>query len=166
MNDITEFTFKTKTGECRVSAEKLTLTRHDIGTKSDRENTNDPIYSYLLLYCLGGIAAMIYSVLQIVKHVYVSGAFFFVIGILLFWNVIASRKNSGLNLIHRNVVESVSVRPPRPPWTRGYFIIRFLHNGKLRHRLVMLPGSLSGGKEEFPRAVSALKAAGWLNSNQ
>jgi hypothetical protein len=162
MNNEAEYTFRTKTGTCMISPERLVLTRDGTTGKVAQFLYGRSIHRGLIIYGIIGTAVLIFGIWQIIEENYISGVFFLLIGIYLFWNVIASWNNSGLNQIERSTVQSIDIQPPKPPLTRGYFTINFTHNGKKRKRLVMLPGSLSGGEEEYKKALSAMKETGWL----
>jgi hypothetical protein len=162
MNSETEYTFETKTGTCTISPSRLVLTRQGKVGKLSQLMWGKSVYRGLAIYSIVGAIALGYGIWQLIDKSFVSGAFFCLIGAYLFWNVIASRNNSAVNLIERSAVQSVDVEPPRPPYTRGYFIIHFVHKGKKRRRLVGLPGGLSGASDEYSKALAAMKDAGWL----
>jgi hypothetical protein len=162
MNSETEYTFRTKTGVCKLSAERLVLTREAKTGKVMRILYGRSIHRGLILYGVFGTIFLLLGVWQIIEEQYISGMLFVLIGIYLFWNVIASWNNSSLNQIERSTVQSVEIQPPKPPLTRGYFKINFTHNGKKRKRLVMMPGVMSGGDEEYQKALSMMKETGWL----
>jgi hypothetical protein len=42
----------------------------------------------------------------------------------------------------------------------------FEENGKIRKRLILLPGSLENGREEYARAESIMRASGLLTMNK
>ena len=81
----------------------------------------------------------------------------------LVWDVVSSRNNSATPVIERSNILSVSAHSPRPPLTRGYFKVQFTDNGKERRRLIMLPGILSNGKQEYVHALEIMKQSGLLN---
>ena len=116
----------------------------------------------LAIYSLLGIIILAYGVLLLIGRSFVYGALFSAVGLFAFWNVIVSWNNSATNLIERGSVLSVDVHPPRHPFARGYFTIHFLHDGKKRKRLVGLPGIMSGGRQEYTRALAAMQQAGWI----
>lgn len=162
MNSEDEYTFRTKTGICAVSPEKLILTREVTTGKVARILFGKSIRLGLIVYGFIGAIALVFGIWQIIGRHYLGGVFLLLVGIYLYWNVIASWNNSSLNQIERSAVESIDIKPPKPPVTRGYFTINFRHNGKMRKRLIMLPGSMSGGDEEYKKALSVMKETGWL----
>jgi hypothetical protein len=114
----------------------------------------------LAIYSIVGTIALVYGIWQLINQRLISGVFSCIVGAYLFWNVIASWNNSAANLIERSAVQSVDVKPPHPPFTSGYFTVHFVHKGKKRKRLVMLPG----GSEEYTKALAAMQEAGWSTS--
>jgi hypothetical protein len=162
MNNETEYTFKTKTGICKLSPERIVLTREAKTGKVPQFLYGRSIHRGLILYGVFGTIFLLLGVWQIIEEQYISGTLFVLIGIYLFWNVIASWNNSSLNQIERSAVQSIDIQPPKPPLTRGYFTINFTHNGKKQKRLVMMPDAISGGEEEYQKALSMMKETGWL----
>jgi hypothetical protein len=162
MNSVTEYTFRTKTGTCIVSPGKLELIRQGAVGKAANFMYGKSIRRGLFIYGVLGIIALIFGIWQLIDKSYIGGVLLCVIGAYFFWNVIASWNNSALNQIERSTVQSIDINPPNPPFTRGYFVIHFEYQGKMRKRLVMLPGTVSGGSEEYPKALSAMKETGWL----
>jgi hypothetical protein len=162
MTGETEYTFNTKTGTCTVSPTRLVLTRQGEVGQAARFMYGKSVRRGLAIYSVLGAVTLVYGVWQLINQSYLVGALFCLIGAYLFWNVIASWNNSSINLIERSAVQSVEVQPPKARLSSGYFIIHFVHNGKKRKRLVMLPGAAYGGAEEYPGALAAMKAAGWL----
>jgi hypothetical protein len=162
MNNENEYTFRTKTGVCTVSPSRLVLTRRGVVGKAAQATLGNSIYRVLIINGILGIAALVYGIWSLIDNNVASGLFFCIIGVFLLLNVILSRNNSVTGFIERSTVKSVEAHPPRPPFTRGYFIIHFLHNSKEHKRMVMLPGSLSGGNAEYPKALAIMKKTGWL----
>jgi hypothetical protein len=161
MNDETEYTFKTKTGACVVSPDKLVLHREGTVGPVAKFMWGKSVFRGLVIYGILGLGALALGVTLLVNGHFVYGILVLITGAYLLWNVIASRNNSSAGLIERSTLRSVDVQPPNPPFTRGYFVIHFLQKGRERKRLVMLPG-LSGGDDEYPKALAAMRKTGWL----
>jgi hypothetical protein len=162
MNTENEYTFITSTGTCTVSRGRLVFTRQAPAGKLARLMWGKSIYRGLAIYGAGGLLALALGIWLLIHGSTAYGVLFGVVAAYLFWNVIASWNNSGANSIERPAVQSVEARPPRPPGMRGYFIVYFTEKDKKRKRLIMLPGSKFGGDEEYPKALAAMKEAGWL----
>ena len=162
MNREAEYTFNTKTGTCTVSPDKLTLTRDAPVGKLANFLYGKSVRRGLIIYALIGALALFFGVWEIIHQSYVIGVILILIGIYFFWNVIASWNNSSLNIIERKSVQSIEIKPPKPPVTRGYLLVIFSYKGKKQQRLIMLPGALSAGDEEYSQTIAALKETGWL----
>ena len=114
------------------------------------------------IYGVLGTAALASGGWSLLGGKAVAGVPLSLIGTLFLWNVIASRKNSATPVIERATIKSVEAHPPRPPATRGYFIVWFEEGGTLRKRIIMLPGCLEAGGAEYERAEAVMRGAGLL----
>lgn len=157
----TGYTFRTKTGLCTITPEQIVLTRTGLRGATAAAVYGSSIGRSLVLYSVVGGGALLWGFWLLARGS-LSGAFLVLIGLFLLWNVFASRSNSAAAAIARAAIQTVEAHPPRPPLTRGYFTVHFLEDGKARQRLIMLPGSMSNGQEEYKQAVAAMHAAGLL----
>lgn len=155
--------FKTKTGTCEVTRERLVLTRSGLTGNAARGLIGNSKIRVLVLYGIVGISALVYAVIMILSENYGQAALFGLIGVYLGYNVFASLNNSATPEIERSEVENIVIHPPRPPLTRAYFVVHFLRDGKSKKRLILLPGSMSGGSNEYENALTILRDAGWTN---
>jgi hypothetical protein len=114
----------------------------------------------LVIYSLLGIAALAYGIWSLSNRDSMAGTIYCIVGGLFIWNVLASQNNSAAPVIERNAIRIVKAHAPHPPATRGYFSVVFEENGKERRRLIMLPGSMSGGQKEYKRALEVMRASG------
>lgn len=151
-------TFRTKTGVCHVTREELTLEREGRMSRLLFGQARPPAATYLLISVAAAGAGVLGWQAGSPGLIGVGTA----APLLLLFAAI-SVGYSGTNRIARAEAESVVAHPPNPPRTRGYVDVRFRRGGTLRRRLIMLPGSRSGGAEEWPRALEALRHAGWLS---
>ena len=78
--------------------------------------------------------------------------------------VLRGRNLSAVPEIPLASIQKVEAHWPRPPLTRGYFIVHFTESQKPRQRIIMLPGSLSKGGAEFEKAIRVLTASGLLKA--
>ncbi|MDD5094647.1 MAG: phosphoribosylaminoimidazolesuccinocarboxamide synthase, partial [Dehalococcoidia bacterium] len=65
-------------------------------------------------------------------------------------------------VIERSDILSIEAHPPLP-LTRGYIAVNFMENGRRRQRSIMLPGNLLHGKQEYQKALQAMRDAGLLD---
>lgn len=119
----------------------------------------------VLIVYLGLAAGFAFSgVRSIFDGQVVMGGLLCLFSLYLVQGVFRSRGLSAASEVLRASVQHVDVHRPRPPLTRGYFVVHFVENGEPRKRLIMLPGSLAGGRSEFEKAIRVLKTAGLLKT--
>jgi len=162
MNEVQEYQFRTKTGFCTITPQQIILERQ--GVRGEVANTvfGSGIHRALAIYTVLGIAALAFGVLLYFQGATVSGVVYSLLGLIFLSNAFTSRNNSAAPVIERSAIQSVEAHPPRPPFTRGYFSVWFMENGRKRRRLIILPGSFSGGDEEYRKALTVLQEAGLL----
>lgn len=163
MGEETSRIFKTKTGTCQVTREKLVLTRSGLTGNAARGLFGNSITRALVLYGTVGFAALVYAVIMILSENYGQAVLFGLIGVYFAYNVFASFKNSATPEIERSEVKNIVIHSPRPPLTRAYFVVHFVRDGKSKKRLIVLPGSMSDGNIEYENALSILQNEGWTN---
>lgn len=149
--------FRTKTGYCHVLPDKIVLTRNGIIGDISKVAASNTVARFLFLY--GLVAAwLLYSAVdhflkdeRFISLVWLLMATFLIQGIFKSWN------NSATPVIDRNKIKSTSFHPARKGLTRAYFEIFFEEaSGKIKKRLIMLPGSLSNGEIETQKAVEIM----------
>ena len=162
----TEQTFKTKTGFCHITEDKVVLTRDGIIGNVAELTTGNSIVRLLIIY--GLIAAlMIYNAYNDFKN---ENWFFFGLyligGIYLTYTVFKSLNLSATPIIERNKIKNVEFKSAKKFLTRSYFKVNFEQNdGKIKSRLIMLPGSLNDGTNETEKAIEIMKNAGLIKNN-
>lgn len=83
--------------------------------------------------------------------------------ILFTYDVFRSRNNSAAPVLDRSSIKRVVFKAAVPGATRAFFEVYFTDTlGKERKRLIMLPGSLTGGPEETEKALRIMRAEGLL----
>lgn len=166
MNGVVEHRFRTKTGTCIITAERIVLERQGIRGTAAKGIYGNTINRALIIYGVLGMFALVAGSWLLANKSYVSGGALCLVSVCCLWNVFVSRNNSATAVIERSTIQSVEAHAPRPPLTRGYFLVRFLEKGEERRRLIMLPGSMSHGNEEYHRALSAMREAGLMDGKQ
>jgi len=129
-----------------------------------QRSVGDSISRVLVMYGVIGFALAALGVSLVANGSALQGAITGGFGGFLLWSVFASRNNSATPVIERSAIRRVEARPPRPPLARGYFVVTFEEGGKERRRLILLPGSMSGGRAEYDKARDVLTAAGLLTA--
>jgi hypothetical protein len=166
MGEVTEYTFRTKTGTCVITLDKILLTREKVRGAIVQRIMGNSICRVLLVYGLFGLSAVAIGVWSFTNGDSSEGTIPCLIGTFFRFNVITSRNNSATPVIDRSAIHSIKAHPPHPPATRGYFRVKFEEDGKICKRLIMLPGSMENGREEYARAEAIMHASGLLTMNK
>lgn len=151
-------TFKTKTGYCQVLPDKIVLSRDGISGNVAEVIVGRNISQALIIYSVVTVI-LFYSAIE----KYLDGKIFeptllIAIGLLLLYSILGSLNNSATPLIVRNRITDVQLKKGIKGLTRARFEILFKdQNEKIKKRLIMLPGSLSGGSEEMESALKIMK---------
>jgi hypothetical protein len=163
VDNVTECSFRTKTGTCTVTPQQIVLARQGFGGSLARLLYGQSILRLRILYGVLGAASLALGVWAFTSDDYVTGVLLSAMALVCLWSLIASRGDSAATTIERNAVTSVDVHEPHPPLTRGYLVVHFLEKGRECQRAIMLPGSTGGGGKEFKKAVSVMREAGLLS---
>ena len=152
-----EKTFKTKTGFCHILPDKIVLTRDGIIGNMANVTVGNNIARILLLY--GGISlALFYFAYTAYRKGNVAEPFVLgLIGIYLLYGIAKSIHYSATPVIERNKIRTVEFIKAIPGVTRSRFVVHFENEkGKKKKRLILLPGSVTGGPEETTRALQLM----------
>ncbi|MDD5095651.1 MAG: hypothetical protein PHV74_14935 [Dehalococcoidia bacterium] len=152
-----EFSFKTDTGTCIITPDKLLLERHEPAGRASNGVNGKITQRRIVIYAFSGIAAVIIGGWLLTQEDIAMGCVFSLIGIFLIWNVFSSRRDSAAAVIERSDILSIEAHPPLP-LTRGYIAVNFMENGRRRQRSIML-----SGKQEYQEALQAMRDAGLLD---
>ncbi len=91
----------------------------------------------------------------------VAGAIVFgALALVLFRNILKTRGLSATPVLLRAAITRIEAHAPVAPVARAHFVVHFEENGHTLKRLVILPGVLEGGAEEFARALELLRNEG------
>jgi hypothetical protein len=84
--------------------------------------------------------------------------FFGLLGLYLIYGIITSRNNSATPVIERRDIRHVTYNPGIPGLTRARFEVTFNNsNGQIKKRLIMLPGTLAGSRNERDSALQIMR---------
>ncbi|MDR6194492.1 phosphoribosylaminoimidazolesuccinocarboxamide synthase [Siphonobacter sp. SORGH_AS_0500] len=109
--------------------------------------TKNNIFSYLLIYCIISAIALYQSYFYCLKNELVPSIFFGIIGIYLIYGTIISLNNSTASIIDRSSIVNIKFKRAIIGLTRSRFEVLFKDDqGKIKKRLIMLPGSLFDGQ--------------------
>ena len=159
----TEQTFKTKTGFCHILTDKIVLTRDGIVGNVAELTNGKSIYRTLAIYGVFAIFMLYYAYQSFVNQEWFWTIMFGGIGIYLIYNVIKSSNYSATPIIERNKIKNVEFKPAKKFLTRSYFKVDFEQiDGKIKSRLIMLPGSMNNGTDETEKAIEIMKSEGLI----
>ena len=156
-----EKVFKTKTGFCHILEDKIVLTRDGIIGNVAKVTVGNNVVRILSIYGLISIGLFYFAYNSYQKGNKFEPIFFIIIGIYLIYGILTSLNNSTEPIIDRRKIRSVKFKRAIKGLTRSRFEIKFEDNsGKIKKRLIMLPGSLFGGYSETEIAVKIMAEEG------
>jgi hypothetical protein len=159
-----EKVFRTKTGFCHVLDDKIVLTK-DIHVDSVAEVPRNAVAMSLAIYGVLAIGLFYLAFVGFQKGSILSPAMLTLIGLFLVYGILTSTNNSVEPILEREKIKSVKLRKAITGLTRSRFEIMFEdNNGRTKKRLIMLPGSLTGGDAATERAVKIMTEEGLLQS--
>jgi len=86
------------------------------------------------------------------------------IGLFLIYGIVASLNNSATPIIERNKINGIKLKKAVFRLTRSRFEILFEDdNGKIKKRLIMLPGAMQDGENETEKAIKIMTEEKLLN---
>jgi hypothetical protein len=145
----TEKVFKTKTGFCHILPDKIILTRDGIIGNVAKKTIGNNISRMLLIYS-GLSVFLFYTAFKDYQNGETAVSIIFgIIGIYLVYGIIISLNNSATPIVERDKIKNVRLKKAIPGLTRSRFEVLFEDdNNKIKKRLIMLPGSMTDGKNE------------------
>ncbi|WP_452219239.1 phosphoribosylaminoimidazolesuccinocarboxamide synthase [Lacinutrix undariae] len=150
--------FKTKTGFCHILPDKIILTRDGIIGNMAKVAVGKSITRVIIIY--GGISIfLLYSAFDSFQTGQVPmSIFYLIIGLFLMYGIFTSLNNSATPIIERKDITSIKFKKAIFGITRSRFEVLFKdENGKIKKRIIMLPGSLDNGKNETEIAKKIMK---------
>ena len=152
-----EKTFKTKTGFCHILPDKIVLTRDGIiGNLSDL-TVGSNISRILIIYGFLSFGLFYLAFDNYKNGQMMSSILFGLLGIYLVYGTLNSINNSATPIIERQKIKNVKLKKAIAGLTRSRFEIFFEDNeGRIKKRLIMLPGSLTDGKVETEKAIKIM----------
>ena len=162
MNANAEHSFRTRAGTCTITPERIVLERHGFRRAISSLIYGNTINRAATLYGLITAVAFGLGAWAFAQGSYITGGLLYFIGLCFFRYLIMCRNTSVATVIERSSIQSVEVHKPHPPFTRGYFTVWFLEKGKKQRRFIMLPGFMSNGSKEYPKALLAMQETGLL----
>lgn len=149
--------FKTKTGCCHIFPDKIVLTRDGIVENVAKVTVGNNITRILIIY--GAITiGLFYFGFEAYKNGQTFQPILFgLIGLYLIYGIANSLNNSATPIIDRQKIKEVKLKKALKGLTRSRFEVMFEdEKGKIKKRLIMLPGSLSDGQNETEKAIEIM----------
>ena len=157
--------FKTKTGFCHILPDKIVLTRDGVIGNIAKITTGNTLIRVLLIYSILALSLLYFAFKAYQQENFFTGIFFSLFGLYLFVGVFSSLNNSAAPVIDRHKIKAIKLIQGITGLTRTRFVVKFEdEKGKIKNRLIMLPGSLSGGQEETQKAIQIMTEEKLLNS--
>ena len=155
--------FQTKTGYCHVQADQIVLTRDGLIGQAGEVAVGNSVLRILGIYVLITIGLFYFAFDAWQNESYTRAILFAVLGLFLIFTIIKSRNHSAAHVIDRKRIKDMKLKRGISGLTRSRFEVVFVNEaGKIKKRLIMLPGSLNEGKEAMDKAVEIFTEAGLL----
>jgi hypothetical protein len=159
--------FRTKTGFCHVLQDKLVLTREGIIGEMASVTTGNSILRPLVVE---GILCVVFFYAAYACYQFhttyntYQAIVFLLLGVSLSFGMITSLNNSATPIIERNSIQEVKFKKGIRLLTRSRFEVFFENeNGKVKKRLILLPGSLMDSQQaETNKALRIMEENGIL----
>lgn len=159
-----EKTFRTKTGFCHILPDKIVLTRDGIIGNVASVAVGDNITRILVI---NGFIALIlfYSASNsFYRGERLTSVLYGMISLFFIYGLLTSLNNSATPVIHRHKIKEIKLIKAIFGLTRSRFEVLFEDdNGSIKKRLIMLPGSMSGGQKATEKAVKIMTEEKLLN---
>lgn len=154
----TEKIFRTKTGFCHILPDRIVLTRDGIIGNISKVTVGNNIARILIIYGLIACGLFYFAYNEYVEGQTMTALLFSLFALYLIMGIVRSMNNSSTPVIERQKIRDVSFKKAIPGLIRSHFIVYFEdENGKVKKRLIMLPGSMTGGKTETEKAMILMK---------
>ncbi|QQS51002.1 MAG: phosphoribosylaminoimidazolesuccinocarboxamide synthase [Bacteroidota bacterium] len=145
----TEKRFRTKTGFCHILSDKIVLTRDGIVGNLAKVTVGNSISRILIIYGLVTLGLIYFAFDNFKKQDNFMAVLLLLFAVYLFYGIVASLNNSATPMIDRKSIQQIKFKKGITGLTRTRFEVIFTEeNGKSKKRLIMLPGSLTGGQTE------------------
>lgn len=154
--------FRTKTGYCHILRDRIELTRNGaIGSAAKGVSGN--ITRTLIIYVALTLFFAYKSFYLFKDGDNIRAGLYSLFVLFNIYAIARSVNNSSAPMILRSKIRSVVFNKAKPGLTRSYFEVLFEDdNGKIKKRLIMLPGSLSDGSDATKQALKIMHEEGLI----
>ena len=151
--------FKTKTGYCHILPDKIVLTRDGIIGNISQTVVGNGIFRILIIYSAFSIFLLYFAFKAYQENKIFTTLFHIVFAGYLFYKIKQSMNYSATSSIERNKIKEVKFIDAKYGATRSRFDVLFEdEKGKIKTRLILLPGSLNDGENETKKALEIMKS--------
>jgi hypothetical protein len=145
----TEKKFRTKTGYCHILSDKLVLTRDGFIGNVAKVTVGNNISRILIVYGIISCGLIYFAVDYYKRDDIIMVILFALIALYLIYGIFRSLNNSATPIIDRRSIQRIKFIKGISGLTRSRFEVFFIDsNGKVKRRLIMLPGSMRDGQNE------------------
>jgi hypothetical protein len=153
-----EKTFKTKTGSCHVTENQIILTRNGLTGNLAKVTSGNNIARVLIIYGLLSVGLIYFAYSSYLQGSVTATILYGLLAAYLVYGIIRSRNNSATPVIDRKDIRAVRFVAATTGLARPRFEIDFVERGKIKTRLILLPGSMTGGSDETMRALDIMRS--------
>jgi hypothetical protein len=156
--------FRTKTGFCHVLPDRLVLSRdEELGDDAALVNASGGISKALVLYALAA-GWLLYKAYGAYRGGQMGEALLFLgVAVVFFLAAARSLNNSTASVIERSRIRAVHFISSAANMSLARFEVLFADgSGRVRKRLILLPGLAAGGAAETQKAVEIMRAENLL----
>jgi hypothetical protein len=141
--------FRTTSGICAITSEQIAFARPSAGSR--RGSSLKALASIAYAGLLFGFGIYFFLLDNIMMAIILILA-----GLALPWLQLLKESKAVAPNIARQAIRKFEAHAPISVLTRGYFVVWYQQEGKLRQQRIVV----QGGAEEYSRAVEAMRAAG------
>ena len=153
-----EKTFKTKTGFCHIFSDRIVLTRDGVVGNVTKVTVGNNITRTLIIYGVITVGLFYFGYESYKNGQTLQSILFGLIGIYLIYGIFNSLNNSATPIFDRHRIKDVKLKKAIKGLTRSRIEVMFEdEGGKIKKRLIMLPGSLIDGQSETEKAIEIMK---------
>lgn len=150
--------FKTKTGFCHILPDKIILTRDGIIGNVAKNTVGNGISRILIIYSSFAFFLLFFGFKAYQENKVVTALFYIFFACYLLFKVKQSMNYSATSTIERDKIKEVKFIDAKYGATRSRFEVLFEdEKGKIKTRLILLPGSLNDGENETKKALEIMK---------
>jgi len=149
--------FRTKTGFCHVTEDQIILTRDGVIGNVAKVTVGNSISRILIIYGLISLGLIYFAYDSYLKGDTFATILFGLLGLYLIYGITKSLNNSATPIIDRKDIKTTKFIKGTSGLSRSRFEIEFNEGGKIKKRLILLPGSMTGGQNEADKAVEIMR---------